>query len=109
MTGCTTLINSTLNSLLNHVMQYIKIPRSIISQLERYQCNFLWGITPTKKKIHLLNRNTVTTPKSRGGLGIQRLPQKNESLLASQAWRMIQNPSSLWAATILHKYFLSHT
>lgn len=53
--GRTTLIKSTLNSLPNYVMQYIKIPSQVILRMNRYQRKFLWGIIEHKKKIHLIN------------------------------------------------------
>lgn len=39
-----------------------------------------------------------------GGLNIQNLRAKNFALLASLAWRIFQNPQSLWARTLLNKY-----
>lgn len=83
MAGRTSLIKSTLNSLPNHVTQYISIPHSIIHKMEQYQCNSLWGTTQTRKILHLLNWQIVTAPKDSGGLGIQQLRHKNNAILAS--------------------------
>lgn len=103
MAGQTILINVALNCLPNHVMQLIKIPTNIITKLERYQRNFLWGTTPQKCKLHLIKWATVQLPKAQGELGIQNLHHKNNALLGSLAWRLFQSPSSYWAKVILLK------
>lgn len=97
MAGRTTLIKSTLNALLNHVMHYISIPQSIINKMEQYQRNFLWDTTATRKKMHLIKWVRITSPNELGGLGIQQLRPKNNALLASLAWRLFQYPKTLWA------------
>lgn len=94
MAGRTTLVKSILNSLPNHVMQYISIPRSIIHKIEQYQRNFLWGTTQTRKKLHLLNWQSITAPKDSGILGTQQLRHKNNALLASLAWRIFHSPEA---------------
>lgn len=88
-------------------MQYIQLPKLVVKQLERYQCNFHWEITPIRKKLQLLKWSKVVTPKIQGGLEIQSLKLKNKPLFASQAWRLLQNPAALWAYTLLSKYLHS--
>lgn len=66
--------------------------------------NFLWGTTPLKRKIHLVNWKQITTPRLLGGLGIQRLELKNNALLAGLSWRLFHSPNQLWAHTLLQKY-----
>lgn len=68
-----TRIRSTLNTFPNHIMKYIFIPKNILSHLNRYQRNFLYGTTAQKRKLHLIKWNKVTRPKSEGGLGIEQL------------------------------------
>lgn len=62
------------------------------------------GTTQEKRKLHLVNRHSILMPKDRGGLAIQNLQLKNVALLASLAWRLFQNPTWLWASTLIHKY-----
>lgn len=56
MAGRTALIKVTLNSMPNHIMQFISLLSHIITKLERYQKNFLWGTTVQKNDYILLNR-----------------------------------------------------
>lgn len=79
------MIRSTLNSIPNHVMQFCSLPKYIMHHLKRYQRDFLWGSNTTKRRLHLVNWKTVTTPKHEGGLGIQDLQTKNQALLAGTA------------------------
>lgn len=69
----TTLIKATLNPIPNHFMQIMSLTTNIIQRLESYEKYFLWGSTSRKKKLHLINWETVTSPKEHGGLGIQKL------------------------------------
>jgi len=85
-------------------MQYIHIPSHILHKLDQYQRNFLWGTTLEKKKLHLVKWNDITRPKNIGGLGIQKLRDKNNALLASLAWRLFNSPNAMWAKVILSKY-----
>ncbi|KAF3662984.1 hypothetical protein FXO37_12216 [Capsicum annuum] len=71
--------------------------------MEAYEQNFLWGTTSTKRKLHLLKRLDVTTPKDTGGLGIQRLTTNNLAMLASSAWRVF-NSDAPWAQILRSKY-----
>lgn len=96
MAGRTTLIKATLNVIPNHIMQIIPLPTNLISRLKSYQKNFLWGSTPQKRRLHLINWHVITTNKDQGGLGIQRLKDKNDALLAATAWRLFHNPHSHW-------------
>lgn len=53
--------------------------------------------------MHLVSWDTITTPKSIDDLGMQIASIKNDTLLASLAWRLHSNPSSLWAQVVLKK------
>lgn len=62
-------------------MQINFLPPKLITKIDRLQRNFLWGTTDQKRKIHLINWDKCTSPKSEGGLGIQKLIPKNKSIL----------------------------
>lgn len=81
-----TLIPTTLGSMPNHVIQLINLPVRVINTLERCERNFLWGSTLQHNKLHLLVWDQITKIKDEGGLGIQRLRPKNDSLLAATSW-----------------------
>lgn len=50
------------------------------------------------RKMHLVGWDTITKPKDTGGLGIQKAKIRNQSLHAKLAWRIFNQPNSLWAS-----------
>ena len=66
--------------------------------------NFLWGDQPQKKKIHLINWNTVTKSKEDGGLGLKRSRCRNKALPAKRARTLKVGTNDLWAKTLTTKY-----
>ncbi|KAL5785288.1 hypothetical protein ACOSQ2_007680 [Xanthoceras sorbifolium] len=57
-----------------------------------------------KKKVHLINWETVGETKQRGGLGIQCMRKANQALLAKASWRLMKDEESLWSKVISCKY-----
>lgn len=55
--------------------------------------------------IHWRIFEVLCTPKSLGGLGFKKFQTMNTALLTKQVWRLIQDPSSYWAATLKGIYF----
>ncbi|KAL6202734.1 hypothetical protein ACLB2K_026439 [Fragaria x ananassa] len=85
-------------------MQTAKFPVSLCDRLDRLNRNFLWGDVDDKKKIHLVNWDTVCQPKQLGGLGIKKFADMNQAMLAKISWRMFQNDKGLWATMFSEKY-----
>lgn len=102
--GRTTLAISTLANIPNYIMQFTSLPNKIIQSIDRIIKNFIWGTTDSKKKLHLLNWDTVTRDRSNGGLGIRKARLKNKTLLATLAWRLLNYPQSPWANLLIAKY-----
>lgn len=46
ITGRTTLAKASLSSIPNHVMQFTKLPSSILKKIDQIQRNFIWGSSP---------------------------------------------------------------
>jgi hypothetical protein len=55
------------------------------------------------KKIHLVNRNSVCSPKSQGGLGVLNLETMNDALMTKWLCN-IENTNGLWQKIIKEKY-----
>ncbi|KAL5763937.1 hypothetical protein ACOSQ2_016531 [Xanthoceras sorbifolium] len=73
--------------------------------MDRINRNFLWGHMEEKKAVHLIKWDTVCKPKSKGGLGLKKMKNLNQSLLAKAGWRMIQPGAGLWSSLLHNKYF----
>ncbi|RDX95910.1 putative ribonuclease H protein, partial [Mucuna pruriens] len=66
-TGRVTLTKSILQTLSTYVMQSTMLPKFI--------CNII-----EKKKIHMVSRNLIYSPKSHDGLGLEKMSIINQSI-----------------------------
>ena len=62
LAGRRILIQSSSSAIADYVMQGALLPSKVCQEIDRANRNFLWGSTPKKRKIHLVNWNTVTLP-----------------------------------------------
>ena len=81
-------------------MQCSALPLKILKNVDRLSCNFLWGSSENKKKLHLIGWKKITKPKKKGGLGIQATKEKNTALLAKLNWHLNTKKDSLWAGVL---------
>lgn len=52
----------------------------------------------------MLNWGIVTSPKSKGGLGIHQASLQNEAFITKLVWRAFKNPKFLRSSTNINKY-----
>ena len=52
-------------------MQTTVLPKGTTSSIDRAIRDFLWGDTPTHRHVNLIKWDTLTKPKTYGGLGIR--------------------------------------
>ncbi|XP_075650954.1 uncharacterized protein LOC142621553 [Castanea sativa] len=102
--GRLVLTQATIATIPNYYMQYASLPPKITQCVDKLCCNFLWGSTNNKKKLHLVNWRKITKPKEYGGLRLQSAKEKNIALLAKLNWRFHQEKDNLWARVLSHKY-----
>lgn len=58
-----------------------------------------------QRKIHLINRETLTRCKEQGGLWIRSKRNQNIALMAKLGWRLLyKTPHSMWAQLLPCKY-----
>ncbi|XP_050386206.1 uncharacterized protein LOC126802601 [Argentina anserina] len=107
MAGRLVLIQSVSSAIPNYAMQTARFPVSLCDKLDKLNRDFLWGDTEDKKKIHLVNWETVCKPKILGGLGIKRTYDMNQAMLAKASWRIWQNDPGIWN-TIFKEKYLKH-
>lgn len=65
--------------------------------------DFLWGQEEGCNN-NLVNWESVTKPKTDGGLEIGNLVQRNKSLLGKWLWRFAKEHHSLWHGVIRSSY-----
>ncbi|XP_004289445.1 PREDICTED: putative ribonuclease H protein At1g65750-like [Fragaria vesca subsp. vesca] len=104
MAGRLTLVQSVTASIPIYAMQTAKLPLSLCESIDKANINFLWGDSNEKKKIHLVNWESVCKPKHRGGLGLKKTADMNQAMLAKASWRIFQNDHGLWADIYRKKY-----
>lgn len=95
-----------LSVILAYVMQGCILPARVLNNLDKFNQNFVWGLTDEKKKMHMVNWKTITRPKRRGGLGIQEARGRNLNLAAKLCWRMENSKNGGQAEVLGKKYIL---
>jgi hypothetical protein len=63
-------------------MSSVLIPKGVCDELERNICNFWWGSSTDKRKVHWVKWKDICNHKKKGGIGFRRLRAFNEALLA---------------------------
>ncbi|GLU11404.1 hypothetical protein SLE2022_281540 [Rubroshorea leprosula] len=104
MAGRRILASSVLASIPNFYMQSFMLPASTLSQLDKITRDFLWGSDLLKRKIHMVAWDTVTLPKSLGGLGLKSAKEANLVAMAKLNWRLFSERDKLWCQIIASKY-----
>ena len=80
------------------------MPKGVIAELEKIQRQFLWGDYEGKKKLRLVDWNTICKVKPFGGLGIINLNYYNQLLLLKWPWKFRHESHALWKKVICQKY-----
>ena len=89
--GRVTLLQSCLDSIPSYWLGLHKVPSSVCNAIERFRRKFLWGefTNPAEEKrtLHLINWTSICQPKNSGGLGIQKIKEKNIAFLGKWWWK----------------------
>jgi len=56
-----------------YTFSYFKIHETIFKRMDAISREFWWGHEPNQRKLHLLNWDTICSPKGSGGLGLKKL------------------------------------
>lgn len=87
-----------------YTMQTHCMPRSVCTRIDPITRNFFWGKGDQRRGWHLVNWETLTTPKNFGGLGIRDTRLTNLALLGKLVWSLLHERDKLWVQIITHKY-----
>nr|XP_045088296.1 uncharacterized protein LOC123496932 [Aegilops tauschii subsp. strangulata] len=86
-------------------MACFDITKSICDDLSSMIGRYWWSQVDKQNKIHWVSWDKLSKPKKDGGMGFGDLYSFNLAMLARQAWKIIQHPSSLCAKVLSAKYF----
>nr|XP_023900980.1 uncharacterized protein LOC112012837 [Quercus suber] len=98
LAGRTVLIQAS--TFTAYIMQCMDLPTKLLDNIDRVNCNFLWGSSEASKRTHWVGWDKVTKPKEKGGLGIQSVKGRNQALLAKLNWRFRMEKDALWAKVL---------
>ncbi|KAK3188485.1 hypothetical protein Dsin_028046 [Dipteronia sinensis] len=104
--GRLVLIKLVLSSLPTYFMSVFKIPISVALAMEKLQRDFFWGVKGEKKGIHWVDWPTLCKSKRNCGLGIGRIQDKGDALLAKWVWRFGMEEGELRRRVICEKYLV---
>ena len=108
LAGRRILIQASSTTIADYVMQGALLPSRVCQELDRAHRNFLWGSTPEKRKMHMVNWDKVTFPTDHGGLGIHASRPRNLSLLAKLNWEITNDDHSPWVRVLRAKYLSNY-
>lgn len=80
------------------------LPTSVTLEIDQINRNFLWGISDTNKRPHLLKWSKVCLSKDRGGLGLRQACMTNSAVIVKLGWRVLCNDFVPWARSFTLKY-----
>ncbi|CAL8996834.1 unnamed protein product [Prunus brigantina] len=100
--GLPTLAQCSKSRMFNHVRE--QICQNLCQELSAMIARYWWGKSG-RKGIHWLGWRKLCKPKCLRGLGFIHFEAFNKSMVAKQAWRILQNPTSLVAKILKARYF----
>lgn len=91
------LAKTSLSSIPYFAMQSTLLPLGICNEIDKRIIRFLWNGN------HLVNSNTVTKAKHKGGTCLRRSRDMNVVFLAKVGWRFLKDTNNLWGRVIYAK------
>ncbi|KAL8112201.1 hypothetical protein AgCh_019769 [Apium graveolens] len=100
-TGKLTLLKGAAQTIPNFWMQLFLIPTEICESIEKKMNSYWW-----ESGIKWMSWSRLCEVKEGGGLGFKRLREFNMTMLAKQAWRLMNNANPLVTAIMKAKYYV---
>lgn len=108
--GRQTLLNYVLSAVPLYALSLYRVPLTVLKDIDKIRCRFLWqGTDKSRKKYALLRWSVVCLTKSHGGLGVLDLRDMNFALLSKWLWKF-KDPTytSNWKTLITYLYSENH-
>jgi hypothetical protein len=105
MVGKEVLIKGVAQAIPTYSMACFRLPRGFCHHINSLLWNFWSGSKGGKRHTCWVAWDDMTMPKHMGGLGFRDIELFNLALLAKQAWRLVQEPTSLSARILKAVYF----
>lgn len=103
--GKMTLLKTAAQVIPNFWMNMLLIPFEVCDKIEKTMNAFWWGSGEPRKGIKWLSWDKLCSVKEDGGLGFKNLRDFNITMLAKQAWRIINETNPLVTSILRAKYF----
>ncbi|GAA0160883.1 hypothetical protein LIER_43543 [Lithospermum erythrorhizon] len=98
-------LRETSQAISSYAMQYFRLLFTWCHNLESMRANFWWGSKEGKRKTHWVLWSRLCLSKEEGGLWFRSLVHMNSTLLAKQAWILVEDPESTLAKAYKARYF----
>jgi hypothetical protein len=103
--GKEVLIKAVAQAIPTYSMACFRLPRGLCQHIDGLLRSFWWGSKEGKRRTCWVAWE-MTKPKYLGGLGFRDIELFNLALLTRQAWRLLQEPTSLSARVLKAAYYL---
>lgn len=100
-----TLIKSAAQTIPNFWMNLLLIPLDVCDAIEKKMNAYWWGNGQQHKGIKWMSWDRLCEIKEGGGLGFKKLREFNISMLAKQAWRLMNNSNPLVQKLMKARYY----
>ena len=99
------MIKAVAQAIPTYSMSCFRLPRGLCKHIDGLLRSFWWGSKEGKRRTCWVAWEDMTKPKCMGRLGFRDIELFNLALLTRQAWRILQEPSSLSAQVLKAVYF----
>jgi hypothetical protein len=103
--GKEVLIKAVAQAIPTYAMSCFYLTKGFCDEISSMIAKFWWSQQDKSNKIHWVGWETLTKPKSMGGLGFRDIHNFNIAMLSRQAWRLVQQPESLCAQILRARYY----
>ncbi|XP_026438275.1 uncharacterized protein LOC113336817 [Papaver somniferum] len=104
--GKVTMIKTITSTSNIYQMNCFKLLKGTCKEINNIQRNFFWNKDQDKPKgLFYIAWDAVNKPKGLGGLGFKNMEYFNLAMISKIAWRLIEEPHSLWTSTMKASHF----